>query len=85
MDKSLRSSLKKLHTAFGIYYAVLCSLAIFKPFIRIFDRIDVWIMGMPLSQFWILLSSLLIAVGLGVHYYMERGIYMKARRIQNGE
>jgi len=32
---------------------------------------------MPLNQFWIITSSMIMAVLLGVHYYIERSILKK--------
>lgn len=84
MDKSLRSSLKMVHIIFGIFYAVICSMLIFGPFVRMFDRTDIWVAGMPLSQFGIFFGSLLISVGMAVHYYVEKGV-CKSWRQKNGK
>ena len=52
---------------------MFCSVT-FGPIVRIFDRTDVWLIGMPLSQFWILFTALLIALGIGALYYIESAI-----------
>ena len=80
MEQMLKKNLNKAHMVFGIYYAVICCLIIFGPFVKMFDRTDIWVAGMPLSQFWIILASFLIAIGLCGHYYTEKGIYRSWRK-----
>jgi len=58
---------------FVFFFVVFCSVT-FGPIVRIFDRNDVWLIGMPLSQFWILFTSLLITLGIGALYYIESAI-----------
>jgi hypothetical protein len=42
------------------------------PIVKIFDRNDIWIGILPLSQFFILLFTGLTVVGMGVLYALDK-------------
>ncbi|MBN2051463.1 MAG: hypothetical protein JW760_13505 [Spirochaetales bacterium] len=80
MDEKTRSKLKTLHVTIGVLVTLVFLSITIQPFVGMFDRNDIWVGIMPLNQFWIIASSMIIAVLLGVHYYFERSILKKGVR-----
>ena len=74
MKEQGKGKKKTLYIIFVVFFLVVFCSVTFGPIVRIFDRNDVWLIGMPLSQFWILFTSLLIALGIGALYYIESAI-----------
>ena len=77
MDDTTRSRLKTLHVTIGIIVTLLFLSVSVQPFVGLIDRNDIWVGIMPLSEFWIITSSMLIAGLLAVHYFIERSILRK--------
>lgn len=74
MNKGTRKKLKNLHVLFIIGIGILFIIATFSPFTRIWNRNDIWIGIMPLSEFMIFLLGIMMAILLAVHYFIERSI-----------
>lgn len=63
---------KSLQTIFAVYFIVILVIVAFLP--HLYNRPDIWVMGLPLTAFVVYFSSLMLAVGLAVFYYAEQAI-----------
>jgi hypothetical protein len=64
--------LKIIYRAAVVFFCVVIVFLIFPPLVRIFDRNDVWVGILPLSQFYVLLFTGLVVVGMGVLYFLDK-------------
>ena len=72
--KSKKEKVKVVYRIAVIYFAVMTLMLICPPITRLFDRNDIWIGIMPLSQFYVLFFCALIVVGMGVLYAFDKKI-----------
>lgn len=75
MKEQRLSNKKKLRLVYrisGIYFAILFAITILPPFVRLWDRNDIWILGVPLSQFTAIFSTFLLLIGMCVLYYFDK-------------
>lgn len=63
--------MKKIYLTFLLIFIVLFSSVTFGPIMNHFNRSDVWIAGIPLSQFWILFVCALMAINLAILFIVE--------------
>jgi hypothetical protein len=62
---------RQLQSIFLTYFAVVMTLAVFPPAVEQWNRIDPHILGLPLSQFCILLFACLLSAGLVLWFILE--------------
>ena len=72
--KSKKEKVKVVYRIAVIYFAVMTLMLICPPITRLFDRNDIWIGIMPLSQVYILFFSALIVAGMGLLYAFDKKI-----------
>jgi hypothetical protein len=71
----MKEHLKKLKIIYRVAVAFFCVVAfflLFPPLVRVFDRNDIWIGFLPLSQFYILFFTGLVVAGMGVLYFLDK-------------
>lgn len=56
--------------AFGIYFVALFA-TVMPPLFRFFNQTEPFVFGLPFVLFWVLLVSVLIALGLAALYWVE--------------
>lgn len=56
---------------FLVFNCVVFSTLVFPPFFKYFNRIDPWVLGLPFSQFWIIVVVILVSSSLIVWYLVE--------------
>ncbi len=66
-----KRKVKTIHTVGGIVMAILIILTICPPLVGLWDRNDIWIGFMPLSQIMIILLPLLAGIVLWIIYVLE--------------
>lgn len=57
-----------------IFLSVMTFMLICPPITKLFDRNDIWIGIMPLSQFYILFFTGMIVLGLAITYLIDAKI-----------
>jgi hypothetical protein len=67
-----KEKLKKIYRFFTIYFIVIIFILVFPPIVKLFDRTDIWIGIMPLSQFYILFFVGLVVLGMGILYRIDK-------------
>ena len=72
--KSKKEKVKVVYRIAVVYFAVMTLMLICPPITRLFDRNDIWIGIMPLSQVYILFFSALIVAGMGLLYAFDKKI-----------
>jgi hypothetical protein len=70
--KTKREKRKIINRFAVIYFAIIIFILAFPPITKLFDRNDIWIGVMPLSQFYILFFLFLLILGMGILYMVER-------------
>jgi hypothetical protein len=70
--KTKKEKIKLLNRISVIYFLVMSLILVFPPITGLFDRNDIWVGFMPLSQFYIFFFTGLIVIGLGVVYYLDK-------------
>jgi hypothetical protein len=71
----MSENVKKLKIIYRVAVAFFCVAAfflLFPPLVRVFDRNDLWVGILPLSQFYILFFTGLVVVGMGVLYFLDK-------------
>ncbi len=63
---------KPVYVIFLILFLGLFSISTFGCFLQFFDRSDIWIGILPLSQFTILLSAWGMALAISILYLIEK-------------
>lgn len=63
-----------------IYFGILAILLMWPPCVAIFDRNDIWIGFLPLSEFYLFTCCILVTIGMGVYYIFERNIYKGGKK-----
>ena len=69
--KEKRKKKAVLFTVFTIFFVVDFAFLTVPALIRMFDRNDIWVGIMPLSQFYILFFTGLAALGMAVLYHLD--------------
>lgn len=69
--KTRKEKQKLLNLISTIYLAFMCFILICPPITKLFDRNDIWVGIMPLSQFYILFFTSMIVIGLVVTYLID--------------
>jgi hypothetical protein len=64
--------MKIIYRVAVIFFCVMIFFLIFPPVVKAFDRNDIWIGILPLSQFYVLLFTGLVVLGMGVLYFLDR-------------
>lgn len=77
---SIRQKKKTLFRVATVYFVFLFLLITLPQIVQVFDRNDIWIMGLPLSQFFVILIPFLATFGLAVLYYCENSIEQGGRK-----
>lgn len=72
--------LKKVYRVFFIYFVVMYLILVFPPIIRLFDRNDIWVGIMPLSQFFILFFVGLVVLGMICLYHIDKKFATKKEK-----
>ena len=67
----------RLQFAFLIYFVIVLGVTVFPPAVRQWNRVHPHIVGLPLSQFCILLFAILLSIGLILWYVLEGQIDVK--------
>lgn len=70
--KTKKQKQKLLNRISVIYLAVMCFILVCPPITRLFDRNDIWIGIIPLSQFYILFFTGMIVLGLIATYLVDK-------------
>ena len=70
--KTRKQKQKILNVVSVIYLSIMCFILICPPITKLFDRNDIWIGIMPLSQFYILFFTGMIVLGLLVTYLIDK-------------
>lgn len=70
--KNRKQKQKLLNRISVIYLSVMCLMLICPPITRLFDRNDIWVGIMPLSQFYILFFTAMVVLGLVVTYLIDK-------------
>ena len=70
--KTKKEKIKLLNRVSVVYFLVMSLMLVCPPIVKIFDRNDIWVGFMPLSQFYILFFLGMIVVGLGVVYNLDK-------------
>ncbi len=63
---------KRLYAICGSVLLIIFFCLICPPIISLFDRNDIWVGFMPLSQFFIVLFTFLGVLTMGVLYYFDK-------------
>ena len=66
------NGIKKLIPYYVILALFLFTVA-FPPLFHLFNRADIWILGMPLVLIWIMVVSYAWCVALFIRWYRDRG------------
>lgn len=66
-----KKKVKMIDTIGGILIGIIIILTIFPPLVGVWDRNDIWIGFMPLSQVMIILLPLLAGIILWIVYALE--------------
>ncbi len=53
------------------YLIIMVFMLIFPPITKLFDRNDIWVGILPLSQFYILFFTGMIVLGLAITYIID--------------
>lgn len=61
----------RLQLGFLLYFGIVLGVAVLPPAVRMWNRVSPHILGLPLSQFMILLLAALLTGGLIAWYYLE--------------
>jgi hypothetical protein len=64
--------IKLVYRCAVVYFIIVSLFLLFPPLVALFDRNDIWVGPMPLSQFYILLFTALIVIGMGVVYMFDK-------------
>lgn len=64
--------LKIIYRVAVVFFCITAFFLLFPPLVRVFDRNDLWVGFLPLSQFYILLFTGLVVVGMGVLYLLDK-------------
>ena len=67
----MKSQRRQLQSMFLAYFAVVMTLAVFPPAVEVWNRVHPHILGLPLSQFCILLFACLLSAGLVLWYFLD--------------
>ena len=67
----MKQQRRRLQFGFLVYFAVIMTLAVFPPAVEQWNRIRPHVLGLPLSQFCILLFACLLSAGLIIWYLLE--------------
>lgn len=70
--KTKKEKRKLLGRISVIYFCIMSLMLVFPPITKLFDRNDIWVGIMPLSQFYILFFTGMIVLGMGVVYYLDK-------------
>lgn len=62
---------KILYRVFGIIIAILFIMITCPPIVAFFDRNDIWIGSLPLSQFYIFAVPLAAAICMAIMYFFD--------------
>jgi len=76
---TIRQKKRILFRAATIYFLLLFLIITMPQTVQVFDRNDIWIMGLPLAQFFIILISALATAGMIVLYKLEKRIEQGGR------
>lgn len=66
------AKVNRLYVTFGVVLSTLFFCLIFPPIIALFDRNDIWVGIMPLSQFFIVIFTSLSVVSMIVLYLLDK-------------
>ncbi|MGI6630892.1 MAG: hypothetical protein ACOX4H_10400 [Bacillota bacterium] len=69
--KTKKEKQKLLYRISVLYFFIMSFILICPPITKLFDRNDIWVGIMPLSQFYILFFTSMIIVGLVVTYLID--------------
>ena len=66
-----KKKLKQVYRIFSAIFVFLFIMITCPPIVRVFDRNDIWVGIMPLSQFYILIVPLIAAITMAVLYFID--------------
>lgn len=78
--KIIKEKKKALYKVATVYFMILFLMITVPSIVRIFDRNDVWVMGLPLSQFFIIIIPALATAGMAVLYNIEIRMEQRGRQ-----
>jgi hypothetical protein len=64
--------LKIIYRVAIVFFSIAVFFLVCPPLVKMFDRNDIWIGILPLSQFYILFFTGLVVVGMGVLYFIDK-------------
>ncbi len=67
-----KNKLKKIYAIFSTILIILFIMITFPPIVSAFDRNDIWIGPMPLSQFYVFIIPLLAGITMAILYYFDK-------------
>lgn len=70
---------RQLYFGFLSYFAVVLGCAVFPPVIRLWNRIDPHVLGLPFAQATVIAISVLLTGGLALWFILEGRLNVEER------
>ena len=78
---------KKRKTVYGIFSTILIILFLMitaPPIVQLYDRNDIWVGPVPLSQFCIFIIPFLAAITMAVLYFFDKKFTEELEKLKGG-